>query len=70
MMNKNLETADILVKVVLSVSTIILFIAGIISGPFALMLVVLSSLILLIFLMRRLYKSSFFRHRNKSNKII
>jgi len=41
-MTKNLETADAIVKLVLSASTVILFFTGVISGPFARWLVVLS----------------------------
>jgi hypothetical protein len=41
-MTKNLETADNIVKLVLSVSTIVLFSVGVIAGPFAEWLVVLS----------------------------
>lgn len=45
-MTKNLETADNIVKLVLSVSTIVLFSVGLIAGPFAEWLVVLSFFII------------------------
>lgn len=55
-MTKNLETADRIVKLVLAVSTIVLFTAGIISGPFALTLVVLSSFVIVLFAARFFFK--------------
>lgn len=53
-MMKNLETADKMVKLVLSVTTVILFFAGVIAGPFARLLVVLSFGVIAIFLVRLL----------------
>ena len=49
-MTKNLETADNIVKLVLSVSTVIFFFAGVIAGPFARCLVILSFVTLGIFI--------------------
>ena len=51
-MTKNLETADVIAKLLLSASTVILFFAGVIAGPFARFLVVVSALILVIFLIK------------------
>jgi hypothetical protein len=51
-MTKNLETADVIAKLVLSSSTVILFFAGVIAGPFAHFLVIVSALILVIFLIK------------------
>lgn len=45
-MTKNLETADNIAKLVLSVSTVILFFAGVIAGPFARWLLILSFVII------------------------
>lgn len=64
-MTKNLETADDIVKLVLACSTIVLFFARVIAGPFALALVFLSVLILLIYSARLLYKKFFNDQANK-----
>ena len=48
-MTKNLETADLIAKLVLAAGTIVLFFAGVISGPFANVLAILSGVILVIF---------------------
>lgn len=61
-MMKNLETADRIVKLVLSVTTVILFFAGVIAGPFARVLVLLSFGVITIFVVRLL--SARPRHRN------
>ena len=58
-MTKNLETADTIVKFILAITTIILFFAAVISGPFAVALVILSALILLIQALKLLYKIFF-----------
>lgn len=54
-MTKNLEHADTVVKLTLAVSVIILFITGIINGPFAIALTVLSGLTIAIFAVKSLY---------------
>lgn len=51
-MTKNLETADNIVKLVLSVSTVIFFFTGVIAGPFARSLVILSFVTLGIFIVK------------------
>ena len=51
-MTKNLETADLIAKLVLATATVILFFAGVIVGPFAHFLVALSAVIIVIFFFR------------------
>lgn len=51
-MKKNLETADTFVKLLLSLSVIVLFALDIISGPESTVLVVLGSLLVVIFVAR------------------
>jgi hypothetical protein len=51
-MTKNLEAADHIVKLVLAICTLALYFAGVIAGPFAIALVVLSLVILIIFAVR------------------
>jgi len=51
---RNLETADAIAKLVLASATIILYFTGLISGPFAVALVLLSVCVLLIFLLKYL----------------
>ena len=58
-MTKNLETADNIVKLVLASATIVLFYTRIIAGPFAVVLVVLSFIVLLIYGIRLVYKGLF-----------
>lgn len=53
-MMKNLETADKIMKLVLSVTTVILFFAGVIAGSFAELLVVLSVGVIVTFFLRLL----------------
>jgi hypothetical protein len=55
-MTKNLETADNIVKLVLSVSTVILFYAGAIAGPLARWLVILSFVIIGISVVKLIFK--------------
>jgi type IV secretory pathway VirB2 component (pilin) len=55
-MSKNLETADMIVKMTLSVLIVIFYFADIISGPFARLLMILAFLILGISAMRKLKK--------------
>lgn len=54
-MTKNLETADALVKLVLAIAVILLYAADVIAGPFAVLLVTLSSLVLLIYGLKMFY---------------
>lgn len=54
-MTKNLETADNIVKLVLSVSTVIFFFSGVIAGPFARALVILSFVTLGMFIVKLFY---------------
>ena len=58
-MTKNLETADTLVKLILAISTIILYITRIISGPFAVVLLILSIAIILLHVVRVLFRKTF-----------
>ena len=51
-MTKNLETADLIAKLVLAVGTVLLFFGGVIAGPFAHFLVIVSAVIIVIFLFR------------------
>lgn len=51
-MTKNLETADLISKLVLATGTVVLYFAEIIRGPFAHFLVIVSGVILAIFLIR------------------
>lgn len=51
-MTKNLETADAIAKLVLAGATVVLFFAGVISGPFANLLVILSGVIITIFILK------------------
>lgn len=55
MINKNLETADTIAKLVLASSTILLFMTGLIAGPFAVALVMVSVLLLLIFAAKQMF---------------
>ena len=48
-MKKNLNTADSIVKLVLSVLVIIIYFTGVITGPFAHALLILSLIIVVIF---------------------
>lgn len=57
-MTKNLEAADHIVKLVLAICTIGLYLAGVIAGPFAIALVVLSLIILIIFAVRLIFRKS------------
>jgi hypothetical protein len=51
-MRKNLETADAIAKLVLAGGTIVLFFAGVIAGPFADLLAILSAAIIVIFVVK------------------
>jgi hypothetical protein len=51
-MTKNLETADRIAKVTLSLTTLIFYIVGLIEGPFAMGLMIISVTALLIYLVR------------------
>jgi hypothetical protein len=51
-MKKNLETVDTFVKLLLSLSVIVLFALDIISGPESTVLAVLGSLLVVIFVAR------------------
>lgn len=54
-MTKNLETADTVVKLVLAFAIIIFYFIGLITGPFAVVLLVLSIVVWLIFLAKIAY---------------
>jgi len=58
-MKRNLEKADAIVKVVLAVATIVLFLTKVIAGPFAVMLVVLSVIVLGFYLVKLAYRKLF-----------
>jgi len=47
-MTRNLETADTIVKLILAISTILLYALGLIAGPFALALFVMSLLMVIL----------------------
>ncbi len=47
---RNLDAADAIAKLVLASGTIVLFAAGVIAGPFAVALVILSVFLLLLYL--------------------
>lgn len=49
-MTKNLENADLIAKLVLAGGTVVMFCTGVIAGPFAQFLLILSILIVSIFL--------------------
>lgn len=51
-MTKNLETADMIVKLVLALSAVIFYFTRIISGPVARVLMILGVLIIVIFVVR------------------
>ena len=55
-MTKNLETADTIVKLVLAIATIILFAARVITGPLAILLVLLSIIVLTVYATRLIRK--------------
>ena len=55
-MTRNLDTADTLAKLLLSICTVVLYFTGVIAGPFALLLFVLSIVIISIYLIRVAYK--------------
>jgi hypothetical protein len=48
-MKKNLETADLIAKLVLAAGTVLLFFGGVIAGPLANLLVILSGVIITIY---------------------
>lgn len=54
-MTKNLETADMIVKLVLAVAVIIFYFTNLITGPFATTLLVLSIIVLVIFMAKAIY---------------
>lgn len=54
-MTKNLETADMIVKLVLAVAVIIFYFTNLITGPFATALLVLSIIVLVIFMAKAIY---------------
>jgi hypothetical protein len=64
-MTKNLETADNIAKLVLASLTIVLFLSGIIAGAFAVLLVILSVLIWLIYVTRELFARTNRRKRRR-----
>ncbi|HEX5168381.1 MAG TPA: hypothetical protein VFW11_04365 [Cyclobacteriaceae bacterium] len=58
-MKKNLNAADHIVKLVLSSLMIIFYFTGIISGPFARILMILSFIVLLFFALRLIFGKHF-----------
>lgn len=54
-MTKNLETADVIVKLILSVAIMIFYFTKLITGPFATALLILAVIILVIFLVKTTY---------------
>jgi hypothetical protein len=51
-MTKNLETADRIAKLALSLLTLVLYFFGVIRGPLAVTLIVLSIIVILLYLIR------------------
>jgi hypothetical protein len=49
-MNQNLETADLIVKLALAIVLLVFYFTGLISGPFALILTILSFGVIAIFI--------------------
>jgi hypothetical protein len=49
-MTKNLETADLIAKLTLAGGSVVLFFTGVIAGPFANLLVILSCIIITVYL--------------------
>lgn len=67
-MTKNLETADRIAKLALSVSTVVLFFTGIIAGPFARWLVILSFVIIGLFVVRLVLTRLNSRNRHETDQ--
>ncbi len=59
-MTQNLETADIIVKLILASSIIVLRMTNTLTGPFATLLVVLAVIVITLTIMRMIPRS---RHR-------
>jgi hypothetical protein len=55
-MTRNLETADRIVKLVMALMTIVLYMAGMIHGPWATALLILSVLVVLLQAIRTVYQ--------------
>ena len=55
-MTQNLETADHIAKLLLAGATLILFFTGVIAGPFANLLAILSGIIVAIFMVKLVLK--------------
>lgn len=55
-MTKNLETADRITKLILSVTTAVFYFAGVIEGPFARALMIISILVILIYAARIVFR--------------
>ena len=51
-MTQNLETADHIAKLLLAGATLVLFFAGVIAGPFANLLAILSGIVVGIFVVK------------------
>jgi hypothetical protein len=58
-MTKNLKTADMIVKLALAVAVVIFYFTKLISGPFALALMLLSIIIILIFVAQLVFARMF-----------
>jgi len=54
-MTKNLQTADLIVKLTLAIAVIAFYVAKMITGPLATVLLVLAIVTLTIFLAKKLY---------------
>lgn len=54
-MTKNLESADRMLKLILAFSVVLCYLFGIISGPFGVLLLVLSSVLILFFVARVMF---------------
>ncbi len=65
---QNLETADAIAKLVLSFATIILFLTGVIAGPFAVALVIMSVLVLFLYLIKAIVRRRLHEQQTHNRK--
>lgn len=54
-MTKNLETADRITKLMLSIATSVFYLLGVIEGPFAQILMIISVAVIMIYLVRFIF---------------
>jgi hypothetical protein len=58
-MTKNLETADMVVKLTLAVTVLVFYFTRVITGPFATTLMILSSVVIVVFVTRLIFARIF-----------